>query len=367
MGYRYRVYPNKEQQIFFAKTFGCCRFLYNKMLEDKQTYYKQTGKWLNCKPSDYYDAYPFLKEVDSRALKNTWLNLIKAYQNFFKNPNKNNFPKFKRKHISKDSYTTEQNKGRNTIRVTGNKINLPKVGLIKAVIHRPLPDGAVIKSATVTRTKSGKYYVSLTVEQAVKPCKPVQPNFDTTLGIDFSFRSFYVDSNGFSPGNPHFYCQLEEKLKREQKKLASKVKGSNNWIKQKIKIEKIQEKIKNRRKDFCHKLSREIADTYNTVCIEDFSLKEFAGSRQLGKSMFDCGFGMFRNFLKYKLAEQGKFLITIDKWFPSSQICNNCGYVNHNLKIDEKQWICPSCGLTLDRDINAALNIRSEGLKQICK
>lgn len=365
MGYQFRVYPNTVQKDFFEKTFGCCRLLYNKMLEDKQKHYHQTGKWFYCKPTDYYNEYPFLREVDSRALNRVYLNLDRAYKNFFNNQEDYHFPKFKCKYRSKNSFTTDQNRGRHTIKIVDGQIKLPKVGLVKAVIHRPLPDDAVIKSATVTKTKSGKYYITLKIEQAAQNVPPVLPSPDKTLGLDFSFRDFYVDSNGHSPGNPHFYRQLENKLKHEQKKLARQEKGSNNWVKQKQKIETIQEKIANQRKNFCHQQSRQIANAYDAVCVEEIPLDAYAGSKAYGKAMFDCGFGMFRNFLKYKLAEQGKSFITIDKWFPSSRKCHNCGFVNHNLKVNEKQWTCPGCGHTLDRDWNAAMNIRDEGLRQI--
>jgi putative transposase len=357
-GYKYRIYPNEEQRIFFAKTFGCVRFIYNRILSDKIDHYKKTKETLRCTPAPYKKEFPWLKEVDSLALANTNLDLGKAYNAFF--AKKANFPRFKsKKHYNK--YTTHNQKG--TVAVVSNYIRLPKVGYIEANFHRPLPEGCVIKSATVSMTASGRYYCSLGVELEVDEPEKVKPSFETTLGLDYSSGSFYVDSEGNVANYSKYYRKSQKRLAKEQRRLSRKVKGSKNRNKQRQKIARVHEKVQNQRMDFCHKESRKIANSYDAVCVEDINLRAMAACLNLGKSTNDNGFGMFRTFLKYKLQDQGKHYVVVNKWYASSKTCSHCGFIYTGLKLSERSWTCKDCGITHDRDFNAATNIKREGFR----
>lgn len=359
--YKFRLYPNSEQKTMFAKTFGCVRFIYNKMLSDKIKYYEKTQRKLNNTPAQYKQEFEWLKEVDSLALANAQINLQSAYNNFFRNP-KTGFPKFKSKKIHGDSYTTNNDRG-GKLRIENGRIRFPKVGFVKIKKHRIIPDYQKIKSATISKTKSGKYFVSILVEfEQEIPNKTLDKN--NALGLDYASHSFYVDSQGKEADYPKFYRRAENILAKEQRKLSLMKYGSNNYQKQRIKIAKIQEHIANQRKDWIHKLSTQLADTYDYICIEDVNMQNMARSLKLGKSTNDNGFGMFRTYLSYKLVERGKQMIKIDKWFPSSKTCRFCGYVNKDLKLSDRVWAC-ECGQVLNRDENAAINIRDVGLSMV--
>ena len=359
--YKFRLYPTAEQKIAFAKTFGCVRFIYNKMLADKIDYYNQTGKMLVTTPAAYKKEYEWLKEVDSLALANAQLQLQTAYQNFFRDKSIG-FPKFHNKKSGKNSYTTNNQKG--SIRIEGNQIKLPKIGWVKVKFHRPIPDDCDIKSATISMTATGKYFVSVLTELfCVVPEKILNP--ENSIGLDYSSPHFYVDSLGNFADMPHFYRATEQRLAKEQRRLSKMKKGSSNYSKQKKRVAKIHEKMKNQRYDWQHKESHRLADQYDVVCVEDINYKGMAQGLRLAKATNDNAFGQFRKLLSYKLAEQGKKLITINKWFPSSKTCRHCGYVNADLSVSDRHWICPSCGSSIDRDVNAALNIRNEGIASL--
>ena len=358
--YKFRIYPNEEQKVLFAKTFGCVRFIYNQMLADKIEYYKETKKKLNNTPAQYKTEFEWLKEVDSLALANAQMNLQKAYNNFFANP-KTGFPKFKSKHKNRKSYTTNNQKG--SITLENGYLKLPKAnGLIQVKQHRQIPSDHKIKSVTISRTPSGKYYASILFEYE----NQVQEKEDLTkfLGLDFSMKELYKDSNGNEPCYPKYYRKAEKRLKREQRKLSLMEKGSSNRNKQRIKVAKLHEKVANQRKDFLHKQSRQIANAYDCVCIENLDMKAMSQCLKFGKSVSDNGWGMFTVFLKYKLEEMGKRLVKTDKFYASSQLCNVCGYKNTETKdLSVREWDCPDCGTHHDRDINAAINIRNEGIR----
>ena len=358
--YKFRIYPNEEQKVLFAKTFGCVRFIYNQMLADKIEYYKETKKKLNNTPAQYKTEFEWLKEVDSLALANAQMNLQKAYNNFFANP-KIGFPKFKSKHKNRKSYTTNNQKG--SITLENGYLKLPKAnGLIQVKQHRQIPSDYKIKSVTISQTPSGKYYASILFEYE----NQVQEKEDLTkfLGLDFSMKELYKDSNGNEPCYPKYYRKAEKRLKREQRKLSLMEKGSSNRNKQRIKVAKLHEKVANQRKDFLHKQSRQIANAYDCVCIENLDMKAMSQCLKFGKSVSDNGWGMFTVFLKYKLEEMGKRLVKIDKFYASSQLCNVCGYKNTETKdLSVREWFCPTCGTHHDRDVNAAINIRNEGMR----
>ena len=359
--YKFRLYPTKEQEIMFVKTFGCVRFIYNKMLADKIEFYKETKQKLNNTPAQYKKEYEWLKEVDSLALANAQMNLQTAYNNFFRNP-KVGFPKYKSKKRNKNSYTTNNDKG-GKLRIENGRIRLPKVGLVKIRQHRIIPDNQKIKSATITKTPSGKYYVSILVEYE-QYIPDVQLDKNKSLGLDYASHSFYVDSQGREADYPKFYRNAQIILAKEQRKLSHMKYGSNNYQKQKLRVARIQERIANQRKDWIHKLSTQLANDYDYICVEDINMQNMAQSLNLGKSTNDNGFGMFRIILAYKLADRGKELIKIDKWFPSSKMCRFCGTINKNLTLADRIWTC-ECGKTLNRDENAAINIMNVGLSMV--
>lgn len=356
--YKFRLYPDKKQEILFAKTFGCVRFIYNEMLSDKIEYYKETKQKLNNTPAQYKKEFEWLKEVDSLALANAQLNLQTAYNNFFRNT-KAGFPKFKSKKRNKFSYTTNNQNG--TVAIVEGKLKLPKVGLVKMKQHRIIPSDQKIKSATISKTPSGKYYVSVLVEYE-QYIPNIQLDKDKVLGLDYASHSFYVDSQGREADYPRFYRNAQNKLAKEQRKLSLMKYGSNNYYKQKVVVAKIHEHIANQRKDFIHKLSTQLANEYDIVCVEDINMQNMARSLKLGKSTNDNGFGMFRDILSYKLADRGKAFVKIDKWFPSSKMCGHCGSINHELTLSDRVWTC-GCGATINRDENAAINIMNEGLR----
>ena len=284
-----------------------------------------------------------------------------AYQNFFRGfKTGTGFPKFKSKKNDRKSYSTAANG--NLIRIEGNGIKLPKLGIVKAKISREIPEGNRILSATVSQSASGKYFVSISTEYEVDiPDREIE----TALGLDYSSPHFYVDSKGNEADMPHFYREAEKILAREQRKLSKMVKGSNNYRKQRIRLARAHEKVRNCREDWQHKESTRLADAYDLIAVEDINYQDMARGLKLAKATNDNGFGRFRSFLAYKLAERGKKLVTIDKWFPSSKLCRFCGAVNSDLTLKDREWDCPSCGAHLQRDANAAINIKMEGLRNV--
>lgn len=361
--FKFRIYPNKEQANFINQNIGACRFIYNLMLEDKIKYYEENKKTLNNTPAQYKEKHPWLKDMDAYALCNEQMNLQAAFRNFFRFPGKIGYPKFKSKKNNKASYTTSNVS--NLIRVIDAKhIRLPKVPKLRIRIHRQIPNNYKIKSATITRTSSGKYYISILTEYESQ-IPVIELDKNKALGLDYSSHDFYVDSNNQVANYPKYLRRYERKLAWEQHKLSRMVKGSHNYEKQKIKVAKIHEKIANCRLDFLHKLSTALANQYDIICAEDLNLSSIKRSLKLGKPTSDNGFGMFRQLLTYKLLERGKLFVKIDKWFPSSKTCHNCGVINKDLKLSDRIWICPACGSTIERDYNAALNIRDVGLDLI--
>lgn len=367
---KYRLYPTTEQAVMFAKTFGCCRKVYNLMLASKIESYKSTGKFATVTPAKYKNEYPFLKEVDSLALANVQLNLQSAFKNCFSKlrKNKNGFPKFKSSKRSRKSYTTNNQKG--TVAIIDYKyIKLPKIGKVKAVIHRKPETGWIIKSATISQESDGKFYASVLFEFASTASSYVA---DTTnaIGLDYASDGLYVDSNGNTGTNHKYYRESHSKLAKEQRKLSRMVGSrknetkSNNYMKQQRKINKIHRHIANQRLDNLHKLSTEIANQYDVVCVESLNMRSMSNKGfGNGKATMDNGYGLFLNMLEYKLTDRNKYFIKVDKWFPSSQVCNCCGSVHSAMKNLSIRTIKCDCGLTMSRDQNAAINIRKEGLR----
>lgn len=353
--FKYRLYPNVQQRISLGRTFGCVRFVYNHMLADKIEHYGKTKENLAVTPAQYKDEFPWLREVDSLALANAQLNLQTAYKNFFERP-ETGFPKFKSKKTRRYSYTTNMVNG--NIRFEGNRIRLPKVGEVRIVMHRPIPDGYKVKSVTVEHTPSGRYYASILCEYE---WQPVNKPLETFIGLDYSMPELYVDSDGHEPQYPKYYRQAEQRLAREQRKLSHMTKGSNNYVKQRIKVARIHEKVASQRKDFLDKRSHELANAYDCVGVEDLNMQAMGKSLNYGKSVHDNGWGMFTRMLDYKLREKGGRLVKVDRFFPSSQLCHNCEFKNPAVKdLSVREWDCPQCHSHNDRDTNAAQNLRDE-------
>ena len=366
---KYRLYPTTEQTIMFTKTFGCCRKVYNLMLSDKIESYKSTGKFASVTPAKYKKDYPYLKEVDSLALANTQLNLQSAFKNRFSKSRKkkNGFPKYKSAKHSRKSYTTNNQHG--TVALTDRSIKLPKIGYVKAVIHRKPDSNWTIKSVTISQDSDGKYYVSVLFEYE-NTVNTYVADKTNAIGLHYASNGLYVDNNGNVGTNHKYYRDNHDKLAKAQRRL-SRMQGSkkhfvksNNYMKQLRKVNKIHRHIANQRLDNLHKISTEIANQYDVVCVESLNMKSMSNKGfGNGKATLDNGYGMFLSMLEYKLSDRNKYLINVDKWFPSSQKCHCCGAIHPEMKDLTIRTMKCDCGLTISRDQNAAINILNEGLR----
>ena len=354
-----RIDPTREQRVLFEKTFGCCRFLYNRMLTDRLTG-EYMGEAVRPRPAKYKKEFPWLKEVDSLALTNVQLDLEIAYKRHHKD-SKTGYPRYKTKHHSRRSYTT--NVVNNNIRIEGKKIRLPKAGMVRIKVHREIPEGWKLKTVTVSMEGSGKYYAALLFEVPGRESQAEGTDREKEyLGIDFAMSGLAVFSDGTRAEYPGYYRIAGKKLAREQRKLSHCEKGSRNYEKEKRRVAACHEKVKNQRKDFLHKLSRKLTDEYDVIGVEDIDMKVMSRSMHFGKSVMDDGYGMFRSMLEYKLSERGKELVKVDRFFPSSKRCSCCGEIKKDLKLSDRLFIC-ECGNVLDRDVNAAINIKMEAMR----
>lgn len=373
---KYQVFPSEAQREQIERTFGCVRKVYNLGLEMQIGLYEADMKRMTKNATNDYcnrvwkEEYPYLAEVDKFALTNSLFALENGYKRFFDGTSR--FPRFKSKKDTKKSYTTNFTNDNICVIPMPTKnnakhgyIKLPKLGIVHACLHRLPDEGFVLKQATISKNAAGKYFVSVLFERDVEEPISVEPQVERALGLDYSSPHFYVDSNGESADPPHYFREMQKKLAREQRRLSKMVKGSNNYIAQKYHVARLQEEVANQRKDFCHKRSREIANSYDVVCVEDIDLQALAQTLNFGKATADNGFGMFRTFLRYKLEDQGKHYVVIDKWYPSTKTCHECGGYNPDVKLGMETWVCPHCGRTILRDYNAALNIRDEGMRAL--
>ena len=359
--YKYRIYPNKAQEELFAKTFGCCRFVYNQMLALQEDNYQNKIKHMSAFDANNHCNrvlkidYPFLKEVDKFAITNSIYALETGYQKFFKK--QGGYPNFKSKHYSKNSYTT--NFTNNNIDVLDHVVKLPKLGKVKAAIHRGVPDGYKLKSATVSQERDKSYYCSVLYEYETSTM-PVL--VQKVVGLDYKSDGLYASSDEEICGSPKYYRKSANKLAKAQRKLKHMQAYSSNYNKQQQKIAKVCRHISNQRKDFLHKESTEIANQYDLVCVENLNMQKLSNKGfGNGKATLDNGYGMFINMLLYKLSDRGKWLIKVGKWYASSQICSYCGAI-HKLTLADRVYHC-ECGNMMDRDFNAAINIRNEGYR----
>lgn len=357
IAYKFELKPNQEQITLICKTFGCSRKIWNLMLD----YYQKINKIIT--PAHFKDEYEYLGEVDSLALANVQMNLSQAIKNHFKNPKHFEKPKFKSRAKTKRSYTT--NFVKNNIEIKDDKIKLPKLGWVKFIKHRELPNYK-IKSVTISQ-KIDKFYLVILFEYE----QQIYHQIDETkaIGLDYKSDGFYVDSNGETIGSPDNFRKAQKRLKKQQQSLSRKIgyrkneRKSKNWIKQKAKVDKIYQHTANQRKDFAHKQSRILINNYDIICLEDINMQNIARCLKLAKRTYDNGFGMFRDFLEYKAKNEGKEIIYVDRFFASSKTCHCCGYKKIDLILDDRNWTCPNCHTHHDRDYNAAINILNEGLR----
>lgn len=353
--YKYRLYPNKAQEEYFAKCFGCVRFIYNRMLSDKIAYYQENKRQLYNTPAQYKDEFPWLREVDCLALSNAQLFLERAFVQFFNCPSIG-FPKFKTKKTNHHSYTTNNQRGK-SIRITDGKIRLPRIGFVKLRQHRKFE--GVIRSVTISKVPSGKYFISILVDA---PAPTKLPPTDKAIGVDLGLQSFCITSDGRKVENPSYLQKAEEKLIKLQRNLCRCKIGSANREKARVRYAKQYEKVVNQRKDFLHNVSKHFVDENQVIAIEDLAVQELMQNRFLAKSIGDVSWSKFVRFLGYKCEWYGRDIIMVDRWFPSSQICSACGNRTEKKPLHIRNWSCPFCGANHDRDINAAINILNEAL-----
>ena len=358
-GVKFRIYPNKAQQKLIHQTFGCCRLIYNKGLAMREEAYKNGEKVGYNQTSAMLTALKqelkFLKEVDSISLQQSLRDLDRAYTNFFQK--RSTYPRFKSKHDNHQSYRTMNQS--NKIRIVENYLKLPKLGYVK--VRQSMPIGK-INNVTVERTPTGKYFAVLNVD--------FEPTYNRNnfgvIGIDVGIKEFYTDSNGNTVNNPKHLEKSTKKLIREQRRLSRKIKGSNNRNKQRIKVAKVHEKITNQRNDFLHKLSTMLVRENQTICIEDWSVKNMVRNHKLARSINSVSWSKFFEMLEYKSAWYGSTVVRIPTNYPSSQTCGHCGYKNTLVKnLSVRKWTCPNCNEHHDRDINAARNILNKGLQMV--
>ena len=359
--FKFRIEPNKQQKVLINKTLGCTRFLYNRMLDEKQTKYKSKDKSKLKTEKEYKIDFEWLKEVDSTALQQARIDLKTAYDNFFRKL-KAGQPtnlKFKSKHNPKNSYRTIN--VNNSIRVEENKIRLPKLGFVKFKKSREV--SGKIKSVTVSKNILGRCYISVLCEVEIEKL----PKLDTQVGIDLGLKEFCITSDSEFVSNPRFLRKSEQELKKAQRILSHRVKKGKNRFKQQKVVFKIHQKIANQRLDFLHKLSTRLIIENQVICLEDLQVRNMVKNHCLAKSISDVSWSKFVELLRYKAEWYGRELVQIGKFFPSSKTCSSCGNIKKDLTLKDREYQCSSCGTKIDRDYNASLNILEEGLRILKK
>ena len=367
-----RIYPDSVQKDFISKQLGCCRLIYNKFLDYKKTQYEQNGQSISQIQLGKYltnlkkqDEYLFLNDVYAMCLVQTMQDLLKAYDNFFKLHK--GYPKFKSKKDTKQSCRFTNLIFRGKKKINGNRITLIKQLtniLFKCSRKEEIylnHNEKYIHSITLIKNSTEKYYLSILIDYNIIQ----KQKLDTVIGLDLGIKDFIVDSNGNRYENKHFYKNQEKKLKKLQKQFSKKQKGSKNRNKVRIKLANIYEKITNQRNTYLHQITSKLVNENQVICIEDLNVKGMMQNHKLVKSIQELSLFEFRRQLEYKCKWYGRQLIVIDRFYPSSKTCNNCGYIYKDLKLSEREWICPHCKSLIDRDYNASLNILDEGLRQI--
>ncbi len=357
--YKYRFYPSEEQKHILARTFGCCRYVYNWALRERTDAYYQHGERL------YYEGTAqrlvtlksqeetsWLGEVSSVPLQQALRYLDRAFRNFFEG--RTEYPTFKKKRNQQSATYAS-----NAFTWNGQTLTLAKMDApLDITWHRPLPDGCKPSSVTVTKDEANRYFVSILVEEDIQPL-PVTPKM---VGLDLGLKSMVITSDGQTYGNPKFFAKDEKKLAKAQRRHAKKKKGSKNRTKARLSVARIHKKIADRRRNYQQQLSTHIIRENQVVCIESLAVKNMVQNHCLAKSISDVGWAEFVRQLEYKAQWYGRTLVKIDKWYPSSKRCFDCGHILDSLSLDVREWTCPECGVHHDRDINAARNILAVGL-----
>jgi putative transposase len=355
--YKYRIYPTKEQEVLLAKTFGCCRFVWNKLVEN---FNNNDGSIVNEKTLKDKKEFEFLKEVSASTLQQKHKDFIEFKKQYFNKKRKVKLgrPQFKKKsnrqsfRLPNQKFTLDQEK---------SLVRLEKIGFVKIVLDRIIPEDADFRSITVSKTPTGKYFVSILVKQELNPI----PSSGKVVGIDLGIKDLMVLSNGQVINNPKWFRKNQSKLKKAQKHLSRKVKGSNRYNRQRIKVAKVHENIVNSRTYFLHNISTALVNTFDLIVLEDLNVSGMLKNRKLSKSISDASWTSFVSMLEYKCNWYGKMLVKIDKFYPPSKTCSNCEHKEEKMPLNIREWTCPSCGSIHDRDLNASINILKEGWRQL--
>jgi putative transposase len=372
-GFELRIYPNKHQQKLIKTTFGCTRFVHNKILAIKKELWNEYRLSFNPKLKSFKEEWKFLTKVPSQSLANAYMDSMKSFDNFFKcvkgkSKAQQKFPRFKKKGKSKDSFriaATKTSSGYDLKVVDRNHIKIPKLGIIQFANYNDLDWTKIhIYNITIKQSAVGNYYASLCCELPETEYK--EPKYNATA-FDLGLTDFAIFDSGDVIENPRYFRKSQNKLAKEQRLLSRMIRGSKNYNEKKLKIAKIHEHIKNQRKDFQHKVSLMIVNENQVIISEDLNVKGMLKNHKLAKSIQDASFSSFCNMIKYKAEQKKRIYLKIDRFFPSSKICHHCGFKYKGLKLSERFWICPECGTYLNRDENAAINILNEGLKILNK
>ena len=357
--YKYRFYPSDEQKRILAQTFGCCRYVYNWALRERtdayyqrgeRLYYEGTAQRLVTLKKQEETIWP--NEVSSVVLQQSLRHLDKGFRNFFEG--RADYPTFKKKRNQQSATYAS-----NAFVWDGQTLTLAKMDdSLSIVWHRPLPDSCKPSSVTITKDEANRYFISILVEEDIKPLE-VTPKM---VGLDLGLKSMVITSDGQTYGNPKFFAKDEKKLAKAQRRYAKKKKGSKNRAKARLKVARIHKKIADRRRNYQHQLSTDIIRENQVVCVESLSVKNMVKNHCLAKAISDVGWSEFVRQLEYKAEWYGRTLVKIDKWYPSSKHCFDCGHILDSLTLDVRSWTCPECGVVHDRDINAAKNILAVGL-----